>query len=49
MERWQYLLIIKILKNLETINEPIDKRFEKLAINDKLKIMLLNSDIVDQK
>ena len=41
--------IKKILKNLEMINEPIDKRFENLAINDKLKIMLLYPDIVDQK
>jgi hypothetical protein len=41
--------IDRILKNLEFINEPIDKRFQTLAINDKLNIMLLYHDIVDQK
>jgi GR25 family glycosyltransferase involved in LPS biosynthesis len=41
--------IKKILNNLKIINEPIDKRFENLAMNDKLKIMLLYPDIVDQQ
>ena len=41
--------IEKILKNLEMINEPIDVRFQRLGRNDKLKIMLLYPDIVDQR
>ena len=41
--------IEKILKNIETIGEPIDVKFQTLGRKDKLNIMLLYPDIVDQR